>query len=202
MIYSLINAAQHTIDITMYELDDPTFEQDLANRVAAGVAVRVILDQNLEGNNNQAAYAFLSQNGVAVHWANPVYAATHQKSITIDGAQTAILTLNLTPRYYSTDRDFAIIDSDLNDVSAIEGTFQADFTNSAITPALGDDLVWSPTTSEGAILGLINSAQKKLQVENEEMSDRDIVNALASAARRGVDVQITMTNTAGEYASE
>jgi hypothetical protein len=202
VIYSLINAAQHTIDITMYELDDPTFEQDLANRVAAGVAVRVILDQNLEGNNNQAAYAFLSQNGVAVHWANPVYAATHQKSITIDGAQTAILTLNLTPRYYSTDRDFAIIDSDLNDVSAIEGTFQADFTNSAIAPALGDDLVWSPTNSEGAILGLINSAQKKLQVENEEMSDRDIVNALASAARRGVDVQITMTNTAGEYASE
>jgi phosphatidylserine/phosphatidylglycerophosphate/cardiolipin synthase-like enzyme len=200
-IYSFVNSAVHTIDITIYELDDPTFEQYLADQAATGVTVRVILDQNLEQRNNQAAYTFLAENGVQVDWANPTYASTHQKTITIDGTKTAILTLNLTPRYYSTDRDFAIIDSDPNDVSAVEATFQADFTNAPITPPLGDDLVWSPNSSS-AIIGLINSAQRSLQVENEEMSDTAVLGALAAASQRGVHVQITMTNTGNEYAEE
>jgi phosphatidylserine/phosphatidylglycerophosphate/cardiolipin synthase-like enzyme len=201
-IYSFLNSAQHTIDITIYELDDPAFQQYLATQAAAGVTVRVILDQNLEHGNNQSAYAFLSANGVQVHWANPVYAATHQKTITIDGTQSAILTLNLTPRYYATDRDFAVIDTDPQDVAAIEATFQADFTNAPVTPSSGDNLVWSPTNSASAILGLINSAQHSLQIENEEMSDTPVVNALAAAAQRGVNVRITMTNTGNAYESE
>jgi len=205
-IYNLINSAQHTIDMTMYELSDTTAEQDLANRAAAGVTVRVILDQNLEKSNNQAAYTFLSGNGVQVHWANPVYQATHQKTITIDGAyttaQTAIMTLNLTPQYYSTSRDFAVIENDLNDIAAIETTFQADFTNASITPPLGDELVWSPTNAQSAMTGLINSAQHSLQVENEEMSDTAIVSALGNAAKRGVNVQVIMTNTSNDYSSE
>lgn len=86
-IYVLITSAQHTIDMTMYELNDTTAEQDLA--AARGVTVRVILDQNLEKSNNQAAYTYLSDNGVAVHWANPTYQATHQKTITIDGSYSA-----------------------------------------------------------------------------------------------------------------
>jgi cardiolipin synthase A/B len=84
--------------------------------------------------------------------ANTTYAATHQKTITIDGAysgaQIAIMTLNLTPQYYSTSRDFAIIENDPTDISAIETTFQADFDRAAITPPIGDDLVRSPTNSQ------------------------------------------------------
>jgi cardiolipin synthase len=180
-IYNLINSAQHTIDMTMYELSDTTAEQDLVNRAAAGVTVRVILDINLEESNNQAAYTYLNDNGVQCHWADTKYAATHQKTITIDSAyataQTAILTLNLTPQYYSTSRDFGLIENDLNDIAAIETTFNADFNSTAITPPTGDDLVWSPTNSQTAM-----------------------VSALASAAKRGVNVQIVMN--AGTYTSE
>jgi cardiolipin synthase len=203
-IYDLINSAQHTIDMTMYELSDTTAEQDLVARAAAGVTVRVILDINLEESNNQAAYTYLNANGVQCHWANTTYAATHQKTITIDGAysnaQTAIMTLNLTPQYYSTSRDFAIIENDPNDISAIETTFEADFNSTSITPPVGDDLVWSPTNSQSAMVGLINAAEHTLLVENEEMSDTAIVNALVSAAERGVNVQIIMN--AGTYTSE
>lgn len=203
-IYNLIESAQHTIDMTMYELSDTTAEQDLAARAAAGVTVRVILDINLEKSNNQAAYTYLNANGVQCHWANTTYAATHQKTITIDSAysnaQTAIMTLNLTPQYYSTSRDFAIIENDPNDISAIETTFQSDFNSASVTPPVGDDLVWSPTNSQTQMVGLINSAQHTLLVENEEMSDTAIVNALVSAAKRGVNVQIVMN--AGTYTSE
>jgi cardiolipin synthase len=201
-IYNFIGTAKKTIDMTMYEFTDTTGEQLLAQAAAAGVTVRVILDQNLEKSSNTAAYNYLTANGVQVHWANPTYAATHQKTITVDGATSAIMTLNLTSQYYSTSRDFAVIENDPNDVAAIETTFNADFTNTAITPPDGDDLVWSPTNSQSAMLAVINGAEHSLLVENEEMSDTNIVNALVSAATRGVLVQIAMTNDDNDYSSE
>jgi len=201
-IYNFISTAKKTIDMTMYEFTDTAGEQLLAQAAAAGVTVRVILDQNLEKSSNTAAYNYLSANGVQVHWANPTYSATHQKTITVDGATSAIMTLNLTSQYYSTSRDFAVIENDPNDVAAIEQTFDADFQNSSITPPDGDDLVWSPTNSQSAMLALINSAQHSLLVENEEMSDTNIVSALESAASRGVLVQIAMTNDDNDYSSE
>ena len=194
-VYQFITSARQSVDMTMYELDDTTAEQDLAADAARGVQVRVILDRNLEQSRNQAAFTFLSQHGVHVAWAAAQYAATHQKTITVDGKTSAILTGNLTTQYYATSRDFAVLDSTPADVSAIEQTFTADFTGAPVTPAGGADLVWSPTTAESGLVGLINEAKTSLQVENEEMSDSTIVDALAAAARRGVAVQVIMTRS-------
>jgi uncharacterized protein (TIGR03437 family) len=201
-IYHLIGSAKSTLDMTMYEFNDTQAEQLLAQAVLSGVTVRVILDRNLEKSVNTPAYNYLNSHGVQVHWANPAYAATHQKTITVDGATTAIMTLNLTSQYYSTTRDFAVIENDRNDIAAIEATFDADFQASPVTPPEGDGLAWSPTNSQSAILSVIDDAKQSLLVENEEMSDTNVVNALMSAAGRGVLVQVTMTNTSDEYSSE
>jgi phosphatidylserine/phosphatidylglycerophosphate/cardiolipin synthase-like enzyme len=165
------------------------------------VKVRVILDQDNEKSHNQAAYTLLSAHGVSVHWANTAYTYTHQKTITIDGVTSAIMTLNLTSQYYSTSRDFALIENDAKDVAAIEAVFNADFKNAKVTPGVGDDLVWSPTNSQSSLLALINGASASLNVENEEMDDSAIASALSAAAKRGVKVQVTMTANSS-YATE
>lgn len=201
-IYNLINSAQTSIDMTMYELTDTTAEQDLVAAAARGVTVRVILDQNLEKSHNTTAYDYLAANGVQVHWAWTTYAATHEKSIVVDGATAAIMTGNLTSQYYATSRDFAVIENNSYDVKAIEKTFNADFTSTAFTPTDGYYLVWSPTDSQTQILGLINGATKSLSIENEEMGYATVVTALENAAARGVNVEVTMTNDSDEYASE
>jgi uncharacterized protein (TIGR03437 family) len=201
-IYNLIASAKYSLDMTMYELNDTQTEQLLAQAVSSGVTVRVILDQNLEKSNNTSAYNYLNSHGIQVHWANPAYAATHQKTIVVDGSTSAIMTLNLTSQYYSNTRDFAVIESGRSDNAAIEATFDADFKNSAVTPPDGDDLAWSPTNSQSVILSAINGAEHSLLVENEEMSDTNVVNALVTAAERGVLVQVTMTNTGNEYSSQ
>ena len=194
-IYRFIASAHHTLDMTMYELVDSTAEQDLARDARRGVRVRVILDHHLEKKHNQAAFDYLTRHGVHVAWADTRYAATHQKTITVDDSTSAIMTGNLTSRYYSTTRDFTVLDSTPADVTAIERTFDADFTGHATTPPNGADLVWSPTTAEPDLLAVINSAHRSLQVENEEMGLSAVESALVAAARRGVDVQVTMTRS-------
>lgn len=201
-VYDFINSATTSLDMTMYELVDTTAEQDLANMAAKGVKVRVILDQNREKSSNTSAYNFLSDNGVDVEWADTTYAATHQKTITVDDKTSLVLTGNLTSRYYSTTRDFGVVDTDAADVSAIEAVFNADFADKSVTPGDGDDLVWSPTDSQSQLEKVINGATKTLAVENEEMGYAPIVDDLVAAAKRGVDVSVTMTNTDNDYASE
>lgn len=194
-LYTLIQSAKSNIDMTMYELADTQAQTLLDQAAENGIHVRVILDQNLEYNNNLAAYNDLNSHGVQVVWAQTKYAATHQKSIVIDNTTAAVMSLNFTSRYYSTSRDFAIIENDPSDVAAIESTFSADFNAQSITPPVGDDLVWSPTNSKTSLVNLINSAQSSLLVENEEMSYSTIVTALVNAAKRGVKVTVCMTDS-------
>ena len=200
-IYDLLQSATKSIDMTMYELIDPQAEQILGQQAAKGLVVRVLLDQNLEKSRNTAAFNYLAAHGVKVAWAAKSYAATHQKTITIDSATSVIMTLNLDSVDYAGTRDFALINTDPTDVAAIEATFNADFSGMAITPSDGTDLVWSPTNSQSALIGLIGSATSTLAVENEEMSDTAIVSALEAAAKRGVAVQITMSANPA-YATE
>jgi cardiolipin synthase len=73
------------------------------------------------------------------------FALTHQKSILIDRRVAAIMTLNLTPAYYESSRDFAVLDYRPADVAAIARAFNADLHHQQITPSAGSgDLVWSP----------------------------------------------------------
>jgi cardiolipin synthase len=201
-VYTFINTATKTLDMTMYEFVDTTAQADLIALAKKGIVVRVILDQNLELSSNTPAFNALTAGGVQCHWANPTYSATHQKTITVDGASSLIMTLNLTSQYYSETRDFAVLDTNQANVAAIEKTFNADFTNTAITPSKADSLIWSPTDSSTDLQAIINAATHTLTIENEEMSDSAIVTDLENAAARGVTVKVIMTNDDNTYATE
>ena len=214
-LYALVNNAQKTIDMTMYALEDTTFSGDLVAACGRDVKVRVILDQNDEKSGNTPAYNQLNAaaNCSAV-WANKAFEATHQKSFILDGTQVAIMSLNLQSQYYSTTRDFALLENDPVDIAAIEATFNADYATGtpssgvagasdfSYSPGAGDDLIWSPTTALADMLAIINGATKTLLVENEEMGASNIVSALEAACRRGVTVHIAMVNDNNEYGSE
>jgi phosphatidylserine/phosphatidylglycerophosphate/cardiolipin synthase-like enzyme len=189
--------------MTMYELTDVTVMDAFAKAAAAGVAVRVILDESGdEKKTNTPAYNYLEQNKCGVHWSNPAYAVTHQKTITVDAATSAIMTLNLTPTDYKTTRDFAVITNNAADVAAIETTFNADFTNATITPPTGENLVWSPTNAASALLGLINGAAESLLISQEEFGDQTIVAAVVAALKRGVQVTLVQENMNDQYSAE
>jgi phosphatidylserine/phosphatidylglycerophosphate/cardiolipin synthase-like enzyme len=177
----------------MYELADPRAEALLIAAHRRGVAVRVLLDRAFTGGSvNQAAAARLTSAGVAVRWA-PAAVIFHQKTLTVDGSTSAVLTGNLTSRYYPTTRDFVVVDHNSAAVAAIESTFADDWTADAVLPGEAvAGLVWSPGAAP-SIVGLISSAHRSLTVENEEMDSGAVESALAAAARRDVDVHVIMT---------
>jgi cardiolipin synthase A/B len=191
-IYRLITGARSSVDLSMYELADPAAEADLAADAARRVDVRVILDQYLEKSANTAAYDYLAAHGVHVRW-GPAGTIYHQKTLTVDGATSVIMTMNLVAADYPGTRDFAVIDTTRADVAAIVTTFNADFAGRAITPPDGTDLVWSPTNAQASVLAVITGATRTLAVEDEEMDDPAVTSALAAAALRGVHVTVTMT---------
>jgi phosphatidylserine/phosphatidylglycerophosphate/cardiolipin synthase-like enzyme len=190
---SFMSSALQSLDMTMYELSDPTAEQILIADHQRGVRVRVLLDKDYNGGSvNQAAYSTLSSAGVPVAWANGSE-IFHQKTITVDGAESAIMTGNLTSQYYATTRDFVVMDNQAADVAAIESAFATDW--SGAKPSAGSpgvDLVWSPG-SEPPLAALIDSATRSVIVENEEMDSTAIEDSLESDAQRGVDVTVVMT---------
>jgi cardiolipin synthase A/B len=193
---ALIGSAGHSIQMTMYELTDQRVEQALAAAASRGVHVEVLLDHGQYGDGrplNDAAYRYLATHGVTVAWAPTYFALTHQKSILIDSRVAAIMTLNLTPVYYSSSRDFAVLDYRPADVAQVAQTFDADLRHRPLTPSTGTgDLVWSPG-AQAPIGALIAHAQRSLHVESEEMDDPTITHELCQAAQRGVRVQVVMT---------
>ena len=198
-VYSLIESARHSLDMTMYELVDPTAEHDLAADAKRGVDVRVFLDSAYSGGkDNQAAAVTLKAAGVHVEFA-PSSLIVHQKTITVDNHTSDIMTANLTSEYYSTTADFVVQDSNPADVATVVQAFNDDWGGDLAgkyydVPIRGlhGNLIFSPE-SEDTLVGLIESARHTLQVSNEEMDSKTIEKALESAARRGADVQVLMT---------
>jgi cardiolipin synthase len=193
-VLAAIEGARRQVDMVMYEDSDAQLDAALAADERRGVVVRVLLDGGYYGAGspaNLAAYAYLRAHDVAVRWTPKYFALTHQKTLVVDG-RAYILTFNLTPDYYASSRDFAVVDTNPVDDQAVGRTFDADWAGRRITAPVGSDLVWSPG-SESTQVKLIGSATRWLEIYNEEMDSPAVETALEADAGRGVDVRVTMT---------
>jgi phosphatidylserine/phosphatidylglycerophosphate/cardiolipin synthase-like enzyme len=199
-IYDFINSATTSLDMTMYELEDTTAVNDLIAEKKKGVTVRVVLDRQHQTANN-SAYNALKNAGVGVVWSPSAFVYTHQKTITVDGVKSLIMTGNLTSQYYTTSRDYGVFDDDTRDVASIEKVFNADYAGSSITPTDGDHLLWSPTDSRNRLLSLINGATAKLDIEELELGDSAVVNAIVARAKAGVAVRVVLESPSS-YSSQ
>jgi cardiolipin synthase A/B len=192
---SMIAGARHSIELTMYELTDPRVEGALEAAAHRGVDVRVLLNggyySERESTNDAAARA-LAAHGVHVRFSPTYFALTHQKTLTVDDRESAVMTLNFDGEY-TTTRDFAVLDRRRADVAAIVTTFNSDWGRHRITPSTGTgDLLWSPGAA-ASIVRMIRSAHRSIALEDEEMAYPPATSALCAAARRRVSVTIVMT---------
>lgn len=204
-----INRATKSVDVSAYMLTSSFITNALKAAAARGVTVRVMLEGTPVGGdpaNVQKQIADLQAAGIQAEVTPPSFDqrgdVDHAKFMVIDGNDALIGTGNLVKSSLGgssveKDRDFWIEDTRAESASEAEALFNADWNRQPTTGIDFKNLVVSPVNSNDKLLGLINNAQKRLVVYNQEFSDPDVVNALIAAKQRGVDVQVLAADQKG-----
>ena len=189
-VLELLSAARESLWMEMYLLTDARAIAALVARAAAGVDVRVILEPApyQQADANQAAFDRLTAAGADVRWSLARFAYTHAKTFTVDHARLAVLTLNLTGAGLAGNREYAAVDDDPTDVGAAEAIFAADAVGADAAPA--GRLCTSPESSRPTLLALLGGARATLDLETEELTDGEVLDALLAARGRGVAVTL------------
>jgi cardiolipin synthase len=194
----LINAMTHanqSIDLVMYGFTDQQFAAELIAAKQHGKSVRVLIQQHpyMTDNENQAIISLLQNAGVPLVYADQNYKLTHQKTLIIDNNKALVMTFNFTHSTFKKERNFALLITDPDELQEIESVFDADWRHQAVT-VHNANLIWSPDNSREKLLALVQQARDGIKLHAESITDYAMVGALASAARRGVKVEILTSN--------
>jgi cardiolipin synthase len=199
VITSAIDGAQKSVWVEMYLLTDRKIISALEEASHRGVDTRVMLETHPYGSGSVAPTETmnrLSAAGVQTKATSPSFSLTHEKGMVIDGKTAYIMTSNFTLAALGVskstkNREYGVIDSNPQDVQGVIDIFNADWNRTSVQ--LSDpNLVVSPINSRQDFEALISSAHKSLQIEAEEMQDSDIEQALVSAEKQGVQVQVIL----------
>ncbi len=202
-LVAAINNAQHSVYMTMYEIDDKDVISALEGRANAGLDVEAVLDSSSTNTaENTPAYNDLNAQHASTVWSSTAFTFTHEKTVIIDGTVAWIMTMNANTSSPSANREYLAIDTDPADIAEATAVFKADHALQPITPS--GALVVADTNARAKIVALINTATTTLDVEGEEFSDTDsngVVDAVCAAARRGVLVHVVVGNASPDAPS-
>ncbi len=194
-----ISHAHQSVWVEMYLLTNVNVINALEDASNQGLDVRVMLDPHPLGSSAisvQQTLDKLKAAGIKTNTANPAFQFTHAKFMVIDNTTLFLMTANMTAAALgttkkATNREFLLYDTEAQDAQEAASIFTNDWNRT--TPALADaNLIVSPVNARVKILALINSAKETLSIENEEMQDDQVEQALANAASRGVKVQVVL----------
>lgn len=198
-VVDAIATAHTSVWLEIYLLTERSVINALEDAANRGIHVQVMLEGHPYGSSSvspQETIAALQAAGVSAQVTNPAFQLTHAKLMIIDGRTALISSANYTHTALGgtssyADRDYLITDTNAADVQECVAIFTADWNRT--TPALSDpNLIVSPINARARLLGIIQNATKSLHIEAEEMSDPQVVQALAAAQQRGMTVTIVV----------
>jgi len=200
----LFATAQHSIDLSIYELQERRMVTSLVAAAARGVAVRVMLEPRTVGAANFTPMSKeLAAAGVKVTATPPAFDSHHNvdhaKFCLVDDKELVFGTGNMvkssiggvTLAPYQL-RDFWIEDGRKASISAARALFDADVAHTDTTRLDMSALVLSPDNADAKITALVDGATHRLFVYNQSLSDADLIGRLVKAKARGVDVHVLL----------
>ena len=192
---ALIDGAQSTLDVQMYLFTVTSIAQKIVAAKQRGVVVRMLLDKDEAGNANVTPT--FTQAGVNWKWAPSLYTFSHAKYMVIDKQQAVIMSMNWNLDAMRNERNYGIVDRDIEDVADVQAIFDQDWalangTSNQPANLMCTRLVVSPTNSKTRLLEHIKSATTNLDVEVMYVSETTIRDAIIAAKQRGVAVRVIM----------
>lgn len=191
-VIELISRARRSLFLKQFTFTEPRILQAVIERHRAGVDVRVMLNPKRSSGSraNDETFAHLEKAGVAVRWASPHFAVTHEKSIVVDDEVALIATFNLCEKYFTATRDYGVIIEEPGQVAQVVEGFHADWEQRHWSPAPDSGLLWSNHNSRELMVEFIDRAEETLDVQHPKFVDATITERIAAAARRGVEVRV------------
>ncbi|MCQ8241353.1 phospholipase D-like domain-containing protein [Rhizosaccharibacter radicis] len=201
-VQALIDAAASSITLKIYTLTDPILLAALLRAQARGVAVRVMLnaERNDRSRDNDATRLALVGGGIEVRWGSSRHAATHEKSLVIDGQEALISSFNYAEKYFTDTRDYGIVTRDPAEVHEIVACFEADWNEHAFCPAADSRLLWAPGTSRRQVAALLGQARHCIHLQHAKLVDATVLLHLMEALERGVTVRFLCPGAKGLHA--
>jgi len=203
-ILDLIAGAATSIDLEIYQVEDPAVVTALSDAASRGVKVRVMLEPKTIGSKNyDAVAAELADAGVEVQPTPPTFDASgkvdHAKFMIVDGSGLAYGSGNLVcsgqganPAWEFNNRDYWIEDGRPDVVAEAAALFSSDWNRTDTSTLAFESLVVTPDDAADDLLTLIDGAGDRLFVQNQSLNDPTILEHLKLADDRGVDVHVLL----------
>lgn len=194
-IVTAIDGATHSINMTIFRMDDPIVSGALSNAVSRGVAVRTLIANKSKGwiKRNKKLSSELSTMGVEVRSQSDSNGNElkryHYKILTVDDTCSLILTFNPTQKNLHYARDYGLLIRDHDITIELNRLFNADWEGKEFAPVY-TPLVISPYNSREKLIELLGSAERSIRIVDAKVEDPDVQALLLEKAGAGCDVKI------------
>jgi phosphatidylserine/phosphatidylglycerophosphate/cardiolipin synthase-like enzyme len=113
----------------------------------------------------------------------------HAKYMVIDRQVGVITNQNLTYSAFESNREIGVVTTRREDVAALAAIFDADWIGDPLPKPTGR-LIVSPQNARVRLLEIIDGSDQSIDLYAEVVRDDQIIDALSSAAQRGVEVRL------------
>jgi cardiolipin synthase len=194
-IIEAINQTKQSLHLVMYGFTDEQLLNAILKKHSQHKSIQIILEQTpyKAESENSKTINLLNQNNIEWHGTIPPFRLIHQKTLLIDNDKAIVMTFNFTNSSFKNERNFALIIDDPKQVNQINAVFSADWNHKAADTHI-DNLIYSPDNSREKIIYLIQSAHSTINVYAQSISDYKLIGALAAASKKGVNVNILLSN--------
>ncbi len=127
LIPALIDAANESIDIEIYVFSSRDVVEALERAKSRGVAIRIIIERNVVGDDNDAIFRELASKGFNIRYASKAYKLTHSKFIIIDGSLVLVGSHNLSNSALYKNREASVIVRDCATAAEFGRAFGTDW---------------------------------------------------------------------------
>jgi cardiolipin synthase len=191
-VVAFIDGATRSVDVQMYTFTLTRIADRLIAADRRGAPTRVLLDPGQ--NMTSTIRTRLVNGGVEVRDAPAGFINAHAKYVVVDGERLLLESGNFTNAGMDDQRNFAVEDSDPEDVADLVAVFAADWAGTTAT--LGcTRLVVTPGNARLRVQTLIANATTSLDIALYYLSDTSIRAALFTAKNRGVTIRVLLAST-------
>lgn len=202
-VLRLIHGARRRLALTIFRCDDADVLDAVAEAVARGVEVDVLLTRRARGWRRRLDRLRLRLERMGARVTRHGARATkhHAKYAVADHGPLLVASFNLTRKCFSRTCDFGVLTWDPAAVADAWRLFDADVARRRLQPEALEPsrLVIGPESAAGAVRALLDDARRHIRIIDHKLDDPRVKRLLKRKARDGVRVDHLATRVVGRH---